>query len=113
LPDGLATQVGERGLGLSGGERQRIALARALLARPASLILDEPTSALDPAGEARIIETLDRLKRDTTVVTVSHRPSLARAADTVIVLEDGTCVGFGPWAALDPETKALVDALGI
>lgn len=113
LPEGLETVVGERGARLSGGERQRIALARALLSRPALLVLDEPTSALDPAGEALIIETLNRLRSETTMVTISHRPALARVADRVIVLEKGRVVGQGPWAELGAPARRLIDALGL
>jgi ABC-type multidrug transport system fused ATPase/permease subunit len=99
LPDGLQTMVGERGVKLSGGQRQRLAIARVLLARPAVLLLDEPTSAVDAESEASIVEALERLMRGRTALIVTHRLSLARSADRVVVLEGGVVVEEGP-----PET---------
>jgi ABC-type multidrug transport system fused ATPase/permease subunit len=92
LPEGLETIVGERGARLSGGEGQRIALARALLRRPALLVLDEPTSALDAASEARVIATIQRLKGRHTIVIVAHREALAASADQTIALDRGRIV---------------------
>lgn len=89
LPDGYKTQVGERGLTLSAGERQRIAIARALLCRPAVIVLDEPTAALDPTAEQSIISTLTTVFRGRTVIIITHRESLVEIADQVIVLEEG------------------------
>ncbi len=89
LPQGLETMVGERGVRLSGGQRQRLAIARVLLAHPAVLLLDEPTSAVDAESEASIVEALERLMRGRTALIVTHRLSLARTADRVIVLEGG------------------------
>jgi ATP-binding cassette subfamily B protein len=89
LPEGYHTQVGERGLALSAGERQRIAIARALLRRPAVLVLDEPTAALDPVTEQSISATLASLLHSCTAIIITHRPSLAEIADQVIVLEGG------------------------
>ena len=76
LPDGVHTEVGERGSYLSGGQRQRIALARALLSDPSALILDEPTSALDALTAARIAETLKRLAKEKTLIVITHKPDL-------------------------------------
>ncbi|MFC4454385.1 ABC transporter ATP-binding protein [Deinococcus sonorensis] len=95
LPQGLQTMVGERGVRLSGGQRQRLAIARVLLARPAVLLLDEPTSAVDAESEASIVEALERLMRGRTALIVTHRLSLARTADRVVVLEDGHVVEEG------------------
>ncbi len=89
LPEGMHTSVGERGSKFSGGQRQRIMIARALAHRPSVLILDEPTSALDPASEAIISETLRELRRDYTILAISHQPALAKLADVVYRLEDG------------------------
>jgi ATP-binding cassette subfamily C protein len=100
LPDGLETVVGDRGGRLSGGERQRIAIARALLRRPALLVLDEPTSALDPASERHVLETLARLAESTAVVMVTHRLASVREADRIYVLEQGHVVEAGTWADL-------------
>ena len=73
LPDGYDTILTEGGQNLSGGQRQRIAIARALVAEAPFLILDEPTSALDPHHEQRLVQTLDRLKGERTIVLVTHR----------------------------------------
>lgn len=113
LPEGLETIVGERGARLSGGEKQRIALARALLAKPALLVLDEPTSALDPAGEAAIIQVLRELSSETRIVTISHRPALARAADHVIMLDGGQVLAQGAWADLGDTERTAIEALGL
>jgi ABC-type multidrug transport system fused ATPase/permease subunit len=89
LPQGYETLVGERGVKLSGGQKQRIAVARALLADTPLLLLDEPTSAVEPESEALIIEGLERLMEGRTTLVVSHRLSLARSADLVVVVEGG------------------------
>jgi ATP-binding cassette subfamily C protein len=89
LPKGLDTLVGDRGAWLSGGERQRIALARALLRRPALLILDEPTSALDAENEALIAAALQGLRGKLTILLIAHRGALAEVADRVVVLSRG------------------------
>lgn len=92
LPDGYETRVGERGLALSAGERQRIALARALLRRPAVLVLDEPTAALDAGNEREIAASLTRIMRGRTAIIITHRPSLAEIADQVITIESGRVI---------------------
>lgn len=95
LPQGYHTLVGERGVKLSGGQKQRLAVARALLTDAPILLLDEPTSAVEPESEALIIEALERLMTGRTALIVSHRLSLARSADRVIVLADGRIVENG------------------
>jgi ABC-type multidrug transport system fused ATPase/permease subunit len=92
LPQGLDTVVGERGVKLSGGQRQRLSIARTLLADPPMLLLDEPTSAVDPESEALIVEALERLLTGRTALIVTHRPSLARSADRVLIVRDGQVV---------------------
>ncbi|MBV8906179.1 MAG: ATP-binding cassette domain-containing protein, partial [Acidobacteriia bacterium] len=92
LPDGLNTIAGERGLTLSAGERQRVALARAFLANPEVLILDEPTAALDMDRERELFESLRRVFRGKTVIAITHKPLLARAADYVLRVEGGRVV---------------------
>jgi ATP-binding cassette, subfamily B, bacterial len=100
LPQGLATEVGQRGESLSAGERQLVALARAYLAEADLLVLDEATSAVDPATEVRIARALDSLTAGRSTVTIAHRLSTAEAADLVVVVEAGRVVEVGPHAVL-------------
>ena len=95
LPAGYDTDCGEAGGRFSGGERQRIALARALVRRPAVLILDEVSAALDATTEARIAETIETLRGACTIIAVTHRLALATRADRVVVLEAGRIVEDG------------------
>ncbi len=94
-PNGLDTVVGERGVTLSGGQRQRIALARALLRRPAVLLLDDTTSALDPATEAAVLTNLRQRLSGSTVLMVASRPSTIRLADDVVYLAGGRVIDHG------------------
>ena len=89
---GYERQVSERGDGLSGGQRQAIALARALVTRPSMLLMDEPSSALDSQAEAKLISRLGRLTKGRTMLIVTHRLSMIRIVDRVIVLEAGRVV---------------------
>lgn len=89
LPDGLATNVGERGGLLSGGQRQRIIIARALYWQPRLLVLDEATSALDPESEAAICTTLEQLKGEITILAVTHQEALRRISDRVYTVREG------------------------
>ncbi len=91
LSNGFDTDVGEMGAKLSGGERQRISLARALVTRPAILILDEVTSALDPVTEAEVVANILALKGRFTVLTISHRPAWGMVADSIYEIGGGTC----------------------
>lgn len=95
LPEGYATNVGERGGKLSGGERQRVALARAFLRDAPILLLDEATSALDAASEAQVQDALKRLTRGRTVLVIAHRLSTVRDADRILALENGRIVEIG------------------
>jgi ATP-binding cassette subfamily B protein len=95
LPYGLDTRIGEQGLSLSGGQRQRLALARAVLGRPAVLVLDDPLSALDVQTEAQVEEALRRVLRGTTALVVAHRPSTVLLADRVALLADGHITAVG------------------
>lgn len=86
LPQGLETQVGERGQWLSGGQRQRIAMARALVGKPQVLILDEPTSALDEETQSHLSERIRSLKANTTIIVVTHNPAAFCAVDRIVRL---------------------------
>ena len=83
MPEGIETIAGERGQALSGGQRQRIAIARAIYRKPKLLILDEATSALDSESEKAICATLQEMKRDITMLAISHRPAIAEIADHI------------------------------
>ncbi len=96
LPQGYDTMLEEGAKNLSGGQRQRLAIARALLTRPEILILDEATSSLDPESERIVRENLARIARNRTVIIVSHRLSMLKDADSIIVLQNGVLVGHGP-----------------
>ncbi|MFE5091064.1 ABC transporter ATP-binding protein [Streptomyces sp. NPDC056638] len=95
LPDGLDTVVGERGYRLSGGERQRLTIARLLLARQRVVILDEATAHLDNTSEAAVQEALTEALAGRTAVVIAHRLSTVRAADLILVVEDGQIVERG------------------
>jgi len=95
LPDGLNTVVGERGYRLSGGERQRLTIARLLLARQRLVILDEATAHLDSTSEAAVQAALGEALAGRTAVVIAHRLSTIRAADLILVVEDGRIVERG------------------
>jgi ATP-binding cassette subfamily B protein len=100
LPDGLETQVGQRGQALSAGERQMVALLRASLVSPDVLILDEATSSVDALTEVRLSRALEKLASNRTTISIAHRLSTAARADRVIVLSSGKVVEDGPHAEL-------------
>ncbi|MBA9001951.1 ABC transporter ATP-binding protein [Thermomonospora cellulosilytica] len=100
LPDGLDTVVGERGYRLSGGERQRLTIARILLARPRVVILDEATAHLDSTSEAAVQEALTEALEGRTAIVIAHRLSTIRAADQILVIENGRVVERGRHADL-------------
>ena len=95
LPQGIDTEIGERGLTLSGGQRQRLALARALLADPTVLVLDDATSAIDVAVEQRIHEAIVRRRGDRTTILIAHRLSTIALADRVLLMDRGRIVATG------------------
>jgi ATP-binding cassette subfamily C protein len=110
LPGGLESVVGDRGILLSSGQRQRISLARALLRRPALLILDEATNALDVENEARILDAIRDAVRERrgelTVLMIAHRTSAVRRADRIFELEDGRVGRAGAWEELNAGARS-------
>ena len=100
LPEGFATEVGERGLKLSGGEKQRVAIARTILKAPPILLLDEATSALDTHTEREIQSALDDVSQNRTSLVIAHRLSTVINADEIIVLEDGEIAERGKHRSL-------------
>ena len=95
LPDGLDTEVGERGLKLSGGEKQRVAIARTLVKDPPILLLDEATSALDSRTEQDILRTLKKVSAHRTTLAIAHRLSTIADADRILVLDHGKLAEIG------------------
>ena len=107
LPDGLDTEVGDRGVRLSGGQRQRIALARALLRDPDIVILDEATSALDSLIEQSVADAIKRRLTGHTLIVIAHRLSTIRDADQILVFEGGRIVERGTWSDLIEQRGAF------
>jgi len=97
MPKAYETDVGEGGMTLSAGQRQRVGLARALLGDPAFVVLDEPNASLDAEGEDALLRAIDTLKgQGATIVMISHKPSVFRSADKMLVLREGRVDLFGP-----------------
>ncbi|WP_459721062.1 ABC transporter ATP-binding protein [Actinophytocola sp. KF-1] len=114
LPWGLDTRIGEQGLSLSGGQRQRLALARAVVGRPAVLVLDDPLSALDVHTEAEVEHALRSVLTDVTALVVAHRPSTVQLADRVAMLADGRIAAVGRHSELlatNREYRALLSTM--
>lgn len=100
LPNGLQSEIGDRGVRLSGGQRQRLAIARAILKDAPILLLDEATSALDTESEQHVQAALDELMRNRTTIVIAHRLSTIENADRILVMEQGQIVESGSHAEL-------------
>lgn len=111
LPNGLDTQIGERGSLLSGGQKQRIAIARAFLKNAPIVILDEATSALDNKSEAEVQKALDNLMADRTVIVIAHRLSTVRHADKIVVINYGKIAETGTHNELINNPNSIYGAL--
>lgn len=113
FPDGMQTQVGDRGIQLSGGQKQRIAIARAILKNPTILILDEATSALDSESERVVQEALDNLMKGRTSIVIAHRLSTIRNANKIIVLNQGKIAENGNHEELMQNNGIYADLVGM
>jgi ABC-type multidrug transport system fused ATPase/permease subunit len=116
LPDGLDTQVGERGTRISGGQRQRLGIARAMFTRPKLLVLDEATSSLDGQTEADISEAIQGLHGSVTVVMIAHRLSTVLNADIVIYMAEGKILAQGTFSevrAAVPDFDRQAELMGL
>ena len=105
-PQGLDMQVGEGGQALSGGQRQLVALARALILFPKILIMDEPSSAMDLTTEKLLRDRLSEIMKDKTVIIATHKASLLDLVDTLMVVESGQMVAYGPKADVTAQLNA-------
>ena len=100
LPEGFETVVGERGVRLSGGQRQRLGIARALYHNPDVLVFDEATSALDGMTEDAVMQAMERLSSDRTMILIAHRLRTVQACDRIIMLDSGQIVADGNYGEL-------------
>src|ERR1700722_14305173 len=100
MPEGLDSLVGERGVRLSGGQRQRIGIARALYKEAAVLVLDEATSALDNSTERSVMDAIEGLSRELTIIMIAHRLSTVQRCDTILELENGRFIAQAPYDQL-------------
>jgi len=107
LPEGYETKVGERGVRISGGQRQRIGIARAIYHNPQVLILDEATSALDTLTELAVMEAINKLRHNITIILIAHRLSTVQDCDQIFLLEKGTLVAQGNYEQLKATSHAF------
>tara|TARA_Y100000385_G_C12833169_1_gene525476 strand:- start:241 stop:735 length:495 start_codon:yes stop_codon:yes gene_type:complete len=108
---GLATKVGERGVQISGGQIQRIGIARALYNEPAVLVLDEATSALDGSSEKNIIQSINSVLGNKTIIMIAHRLNTVRDCDTIYLMVDGQVVDSGSYKELLENNKVFQEMI--
>jgi ATP-binding cassette, subfamily B, bacterial PglK len=113
LPDGVETHIGEGGVRVSGGQRQRLAIARALYHRPSTIVFDEGTSALDQVTESALIDALEGLRGERTLITVAHRLTTVRGCDRVVLIEGGRIVDAAPLEELAARHTSLSATDGV
>lgn len=109
LPDGLETIIGEAGVRMSGGQRQRLGIARALYPEPEILVMDEATSALDNKTEGHVMQAIQNLKRDRTLIMIAHRLSTVEDCDRLYYLRDGSIENSGTYDELRASTPEFVE----
>jgi ABC-type multidrug transport system fused ATPase/permease subunit len=107
LPEGYQTKVGERGVRLSGGQRQRIGIARALYGNPSLLIMDEATSALDNITERMVMDAVQNIRADKTIIMIAHRLTTVKNCDVIIMLERGCVASTGTYDELVAENDTF------
>ncbi len=113
LEEGVNTHIGERGIRLSGGQRQRIGIARALYNNPEVLVMDEATSSLDNITEKFVIDAIEKLKKERTVIIIAHRLTTVKNCDTLYLLKDGKIAAKGSYEELlrdNKEFQKMVDS---
>ena len=105
LPHSYETQVGERGVKFSGGQRQRIGIARALIENPELIIFDEATSALDMQTEKIVMDSINRLEKEVTIIIIAHRLNTVKNCDIIFKLDKGELVSQGTYEELNIDNK--------
>ena len=103
LPDGYDTVIGEGGASISGGEKQRISIARAIMKNAPIIILDEATANVDPENEKEIVEAIDALTKEKTIIMIAHRLKTVRNADQIVVVDSGKIAQLGTHTQLMQE----------
>ena len=103
LPDGYDTVIGEGGTNISGGEKQRISIARAIMKNAPIIILDEATANVDPENEKELVEAIDALTKEKTIIMIAHRLKTVRNADQIIVVDSGKIAQLGTHTQLMQE----------
>lgn len=111
LPQGLDTQLGDRGKSLSGGQRQRVAIARAVFKSPEILVLDEATSALDTIAEQKVQNAIENLHGEMTIISITHRLSTLKNMDQIIIMDQGLVIDQGTFEELSQRSSSFQDLL--